>query len=338
MMQTLPEISIIIPVYKVEKYLQPCLESISSQTFTGWECILVDDGSPDNSGAICEEYAARDSRFKVIHRKNGGVSAARNDGLEVSRGKYISFIDPDDIAHPLMMERLKELIESHDADVAQVGFELWFKSFRRKKALVDSVVELERGKVAQELLYGRRLPCYVWNKLFRREVIDTHFPEGMVFEDMYVMSQWVSNIRKMVISPEILYSYRQRCGSIVNSNYAENRLEYLKSVFRLAYSLRTLEPMYVSEDVVYKCIWKGVICAGKNIARYVDEAVIRVDAIGKVSRLSRNIYIPPAKKIGLKTWWRIHLLHSNPKAFARMMRFVYFFSSHKYKRINNQFD
>lgn len=333
-----PEISIIIPVYKVEKYLRECLDSISSQTFGDWECILVDDGSPDRSGEICAEYAARDPRFHVIHRENGGVSVARNDGLEVSRGRFISFIDPDDIAHPEMMARLRELLISHDADVAQVSYELLFKSFKKEKPLVDSVIDLDRGKVAQELLYGRKLPCYVWNKMFRREVIDTHFPDGMVFEDMYVMSQWVGNIRKMVISPEILYTYRQRCGSIVNSNYAENRLEYLKSVFRLAYSLRALEPLNVSDKVVYKCVWKGVICAGKNISRYVDDATTRVGAVSKVGILCRDIHIPSVRSLGIKTWLRIHLLRANPKAFSRMMRFVYIFSSHKYKRINNQFD
>lgn len=91
-----PQISIIIPVYKAEKYLHDCLDSIAAQTFADWECILIDDGSPDSSGMICEEYAARDSRFIAVHQKNGGVSAARNAGLAIARGDWIGFVDADD--------------------------------------------------------------------------------------------------------------------------------------------------------------------------------------------------------------------------------------------------
>lgn len=337
MIQTPPEISVIIPVYNVEKYLRQCLDSIESQTFHNWECILIDDGSPDNSGAICDEYEAKDARFRVIHSVNGGISAARNIGLDISRGRYISFVDPDDIVHSEMLQRLRNLIVSNDADVAQVGFELLFTNFVKKRPLVDSVMVLDRGEVAKELLYGKRIQSYVWNKLFRREVIDTPFPEGMVFEDMYVMSQWINNIHKMVLSPDVLYSYRQRSGSIVNSNYATNRLEYLKSIFQLVYSLRALDPINVSAAVAEKCIWKGVIGAGKKIARHVDDTDICVEAVNKINRQCSSLLMPKIKTVGLKMWCRIHLMRKNPEMFVRMMRIVYALGSHKYKRRKGQF-
>lgn len=338
MIQTPPEISIIIPVYNVERYLRQCLDSIESQTFRNWECILIDDGSPDNSGAICDEYEAKDSRFKVIHCANGGVSTARNIGLDISRGSYISFVDPDDIVHENMLQRLRDLIVSNDADVAQVGFELLFTTFTKDRPLVNSEIVFERGEVARELLNGKKIPCYVWNKLFRREVIDTPFPDGMVFEDMYAMSQWINNIRKMVISPEILYSYRQRSGSIVNSNYATNRLEYLKSIFQLVFSLRALDPMNVSAAVAEKCIWKGVIGAGKNIARHVTDRDICIDAVNKINKLCRTLPMPKIKTVGFKMRSRIYLMRNNPDMFVRVMRLVYAFGSHKYKRKKGQFD
>lgn len=338
MIQTAPEISIIVPVYNVEKYLRQCLDSIKSQTFQDWECILIDDGSKDNSGAICDEYQEHDSRFRVIHRDNGGVSAARNDGLIVSQGRYISFVDPDDVVHCHMLERLRILITAHKADVAQVGYELLFTSFSKKKPLVESLVELDRGDVAKELLNGSRLPCYLWNKLFKREVIDTPFPEGMVFEDMYVMSQWVSNVKKMILSPEILYSYRQRSGSIVNSNYATNLLEHLKSVFRLVYSMRTLEPMNVSSVIAEKCIWKGVIGTAKNIARFVDNDDACMEALTNINMLCRNLSMPKIETVGLKTRYRISLLRNHPEMFVRIMRLVYSLECHKYRRRKGQFN
>lgn len=118
-----PEISIIVPVYNVERYLGECLDSIKSQTFTNWECILVDDGSPDKSIDICEKYSAGDSRFKVVRRSNGGLSAARNTGLSYARGNFISFVDSDDIVYPEYLSRLHSLMIEYDADVVQVGYE-----------------------------------------------------------------------------------------------------------------------------------------------------------------------------------------------------------------------
>ena len=108
-----PEISIIIPVYKAEKYLRRCLDSVLSQTLSNWECILVDDGSPDQSGAICDEYAAKDSRFRVIHKPNGGVSSARNEGLDTAKGEFICFIDSDDWVGPKYLEHLHFLKTQH---------------------------------------------------------------------------------------------------------------------------------------------------------------------------------------------------------------------------------
>lgn len=116
-----PTISIIIPVYKVEKYLSKCLDSIAAQTFTDWECILIDDGSPDASGKICDEYAQKDSRFVVIHKKNAGVSAARNDGLKNARGKWISFFDSDDTIDKETYEDSLKVAEEKNADLVQWG-------------------------------------------------------------------------------------------------------------------------------------------------------------------------------------------------------------------------
>lgn len=119
---TAPKISIIVPVYNVEKYLRRCLDSIASQTFNDWECILIDDGSPDNSGSICDEYAEKDSRFRVIHQKNAGVSAARNAGLDAARGEWIGFVDSDDWIEKDCYEILIEIATRERADVVRFNF------------------------------------------------------------------------------------------------------------------------------------------------------------------------------------------------------------------------
>lgn len=118
---TSPKISIIVPVYKVEQYLRRCLDSIVAQTFTDWECILIDDGSPDNSGVICDEYVAKDNRFHVIHKENKGVSAARNAGLDAARGEWIGFVDSDDWIEPKTYETALNSVVCENADVICFG-------------------------------------------------------------------------------------------------------------------------------------------------------------------------------------------------------------------------
>ena len=114
-----PLLSIIVPVYNVEKYIERCIKSILNQSFTNFELILVDDGSPDNCGKICDEYKKKDSRIKVIHKKNGGLSDARNAGLNIATGKYIGFVDSDDIIHPQMYEKLFNCINKYNSDIVQ---------------------------------------------------------------------------------------------------------------------------------------------------------------------------------------------------------------------------
>lgn len=329
-----PEISIIVPIYDVEKYLRECLDSIKMQAFTDWECILVDDGSPDNSIEICKEFAAEDSRFKIIRRNNGGLSAARNTGLSHAAGKFVAFVDSDDIIYPDYLQRLHELIIEYDADVAQVGYYQLFTEFVRKRQLVDSIRVLRRGEVVMELIRDKRIPSYMWNKLFRREVIDSPFPEGVIYEDMYAMSQWVKNINRMVITPDLLYGYRQRKGSIVNSGFANNRIQYINGIIRRAETLRKLEPLTVDQSYVDANMWRGIVRAGKHIARNSVDVAGAKEALMKLSQISRSIPIPSAKEIGVKIWWRSHLLRDNPMWFMHLVSADRLISA-SYRRINN---
>lgn len=211
-------ISVIIPVYKVEPYLRKCLDSVLNQTYTNLEVILVDDGSPDNCPAICDGYAARDPRVKVIHKENGGVASARNTGLAAASGEYIAFADPDDHVAPEWLRILHhELIFSH-ADICSCGFYYgdpqlanWKKRGPQDKKILNS------DEAIRLLIADDKLQNYLWNKLFRRHLWQgLTFPEGRRFEDVSIMWKLILASEKICLIPEALYFYCVRSDSIVH--------------------------------------------------------------------------------------------------------------------------
>ncbi|MDE6084858.1 MAG: glycosyltransferase [Muribaculaceae bacterium] len=333
-----PEISIIIPVYNVEKYLRECLESIESQTFKDWECIIVDDGSPDCSRLICEEFVARDSRFVLVEQINSGLSAARNAGLEIARGKFISFVDSDDSVYPEFLERMYRVMIETGADVVQASYETQFTTFTHKRQLVKKTLEIDQRRVIKELMKNHIIPSYVWIKMFRREVIDTPFPNGKLFEDIYVLSRWVKNIHKMILIPDILYIYRQRKGSILNSNYAKNRLEYIKSMPDRVKVLRDLDPEAITDKDAELVTWKSYINAAKIIARLTKNPRRCRKAIMKIHEICRDVKLPSVKTLGLKKWIRAYMLRNHPQGFILYMHALYPLNYRKRKANKHLFD
>ena len=164
--ETSPLISIIVPVYDVEPYLRKCIDSILIQSYRDLEIILVDDGSPDNCGAICDEYAEKDKRIKVIHKKNGGLSDARNAGLDIATGEYIGFVDSDDWVMPDMYEYLYKAVKEYDADMSVCGYyDYWGKTISGRYCQDIQVYKGQEGiKALLDLKFGN----YVWNKLYKR--------------------------------------------------------------------------------------------------------------------------------------------------------------------------
>ena len=212
-------LSIIVPVYKVENYLQKCIDSILAQTFTDFELILVDDGSPDGCSALCDAAAAKDARVRVIHQKNGGLSAARNAGLDVARGAWIGFVDSDDYIAPEMYEKMYRAVQSTGADLALCDY-----------AKVDEAgVPCVQTHVAvpQKSLTGRELlqKAYwttvqiAWNKLYRRTIFaQLRYPVGKLNEDFFVIPEICLNTQKAVVVPDVLYYYVQRGDSIMGKS------------------------------------------------------------------------------------------------------------------------
>ena len=230
------ELSIIVPVYNVEKYLRECVDSILNQTFTDFELILVDDGSPDNCPQICDAYAEQDNRVRVIHQKNGGLSAARNAGIEAARGNWLGFIDSDDFIAPDFYEKLYKAARDADADCAICGVQ-WTAEDGHPIETPD-VLKAENGFwTGEEILETiKNRMNYAWmiavNKIYRHDIFETiRYPVGRLNEDVFVFAELFDTVEKAVCVEEPMYFYRQQESSIMHKaktcrNLDESRAFY----------------------------------------------------------------------------------------------------------------
>lgn len=228
------QVSIIVPVYQVEAYLRQCIDSILAQTFTDFELILVDDGSKDQSGAICDEYAGMDGRVRVIHKENGGLSDARNRGLDQAVGNYFMFVDSDDYIAPTMLECLHQSIVSAEADIAICNYLYLFENDRERDFSTD--LKPEVLPAAEIFYYRKNEPNYgfwtvAWNKLYKRETLGkVRFRFGKYHEDEF----WANDIYQMDIKvvtiPQSLYYYRQRDNSIMGKESIARNLDILEAL------------------------------------------------------------------------------------------------------------
>ena len=227
------KISIIIPIYNVEQYLPQCLKSVINQTYQNLEIILVDDGSTDACPQICEEFALKDNRIKLIHKKNGGLSDARNAGLKRATGDFISFIDSDDFVAVDFCEKLLKALLENTADVAECDFLAFDNDQDLEKFSTDTKEKIEvfETEAAVELLMKEYFKQTVWNKLYRREVLGHfEFPVGKINEDEFWTYKVFGNSKKLVKITDVLYFYRQQAASIMGKQYSLKRLDGLQAL------------------------------------------------------------------------------------------------------------
>ena len=216
----LPLISVVVPVYNVEKYLDKCLASICGQTYGNLEIILVDDGSRDSSGDICDRWASSDKRIKVLHTANGGLSAARNKGLDIATGSLVGFVDSDDYIDEDMYEFLYGLMRDYDTDISVCGNYFEEKGRNRNLRVLHSPCTYDREQSLRLLIQDKLLRNYVWDKLYKRELFDgLRFEKGVIFEDIKFMFEVISRMDRIVIFDKFKYHYVQRPGSIINTKY-----------------------------------------------------------------------------------------------------------------------
>lgn len=227
-------ISVIMPVYNVAKYLPQCIESVLNQDYENLEVILIDDGSMDESGAICDRYAAQDSRVRVIHQKNGGAAAAKNAGLRIATGEYLSFVDSDDYLEPNVYGYMVDVLRSHDADAAQFAFRDVYRN-RTEDQIVNSGRSVVDGKDYLARFTKDWSCALLWNKLYKRSLYDgVFFEEGHKIDDEYFTYQGFLKSCKVVCDDRIIYNYRKRTSSVMNSPAAAEQrlLDCLDSVVK----------------------------------------------------------------------------------------------------------
>lgn len=223
------EISIIVPVYKVEKYLEKCVDSILAQTFTDFELILVDDGSPDRSGAMCDEYAQKDSRVRVIHKENGGLSSARNAGIDVAKGRYLGFVDSDDYIAADMYELLYQEITQSQADLAICGiYDVYEGKPPKIKKKIHEVVSPEEALLL--ILQGNIISVHAYNKLYKKNLFDEiRYPIGKYHEDSFIIVDVLDKCNKVAINSSQKYYYFHREGSITTESFSEKQFEFIEA-------------------------------------------------------------------------------------------------------------
>lgn len=238
-------ISIIIPVYKVEKYLEKCIESVLKQTYTNLQIILVDDGSPDNCGKICDEYAKKDPRIEVIHKVNGGLSDARNVGIAKAKGKYIGFVDSDDYIKEDMYEILINLIKEYDADVSICNLYDVIDGKEYIRNNENGIQEYSRLEILKEVLLDKNIQSYAWNKLYKKELFDEiKYPIGKKYEDIGTTFYVFEKCNKIVVTSEPEYYYLKRSDSLVNNVTESTILDYTDIIIqRYLYTQKNIEKL-----------------------------------------------------------------------------------------------
>lgn len=221
------EISIIVPVYNVEKYLKKCVDSILNQTFQDFELILVDDGSPDNSGYICDQYAEKDSRVRVIHKENGGLSDARNAGIDVAQGKYLGFVDSDDYIAEDMYEQLHTSLKNNNADLSICGI---YDVYEGRKPIKKTEKELllNRDEALIMIFHGNEISVHAVNKLYKREIFSTvRYPFGKYHEDSYTIVDVLDRCNNIAINTKQKYYYFHRNESITSQSFSNKQFEFI---------------------------------------------------------------------------------------------------------------
>lgn len=315
-----PLLSVIVPVYKVEAYLEKCLQSLTAQTYSNLEILLVDDGSPDQSGAICDRWAEQDSRIRVIHQKNQGAGAARNAALDVAQGELIGFVDSDDYLSPQMYAHLYSLMEGN-VDIAECEIlETEDDSCPLDDgtgAEVHSYSGVEAMSLHIEDTWFRQTPP---NKLYRRRVLEgVRFPVGNLIDDEYVTYRAIGASRRLVHSTARMYAYRQQPGSAMHKPYSLKRLEGIRAKQeRLAFLEENMEALVpqAKNDLLMSCLYgmQGTLRNLTGEEKKQAEAFL-YDALAALKEI-------PGDSSGGKRRVLLQCVQRFPKATARMVNLL----------------
>lgn len=267
----MPKISIIVPIYKAEKYLKECIESILNQTYNDWELLLIDDGSPDKSGLICDEYATKDKRIRSLHKSNGGVSSARNFGLKEIRGEWVTFVDSDDCLYPKALQILLEYVEKENLDLVQCSFNTTY--------IESQISDIEIKKsTAKEYVKTHNVLTTVWGSLFKSHII---LENNIIFdqlinlgEDQIFLFNYLLYVKFVSRIKEILYFYRTNPISAVHNQKPKHQ----KDSVRAFKALKRCNPLAQSQ------------CDSMLFYWFISLAVNGMVPVGEITELFNDVH------------------------------------------------
>ncbi|ADY12106.1 glycosyltransferase family 2 protein [Sphaerochaeta globosa] len=293
-------ISIIVPIYKVEKYLEKCISSIQTQLYSNIEIILVDDGSPDRCGQICDEYAKKDKRIIVVHQVNGGLSNARNSGIRVAKGVFLVFVDSDDwIENDYVLKLYFSAIETN-ADLTICGIRYVDEDGLTLKTVLPGKEGSFSNSDIIRSMYGRNRTPYVtaWTKLYKKDLFDkVLFPDGKIHEDEYTFYQYIYYSKVISIVNEPLYNTTVREGSITTSKYSIRRLDCIEALF---YRIEFYTRISDIEDQVRFIIkeFYGAYAFGLSRIKPINES--ECNRVIEVKSMAKQILHLHSKEMGVK--------------------------------------
>ena len=318
-------ISIIIPVYNVEDYLHYAIESLEKQTYKNFEIILVNDGSTDDSGKLCDEYSEKYSNVRVFHKENGGLSDARNFGVQQAKGEFIIFLDPDDYLEVYSLELLAGIQEMYDCDIVSTrvkATELYnvYSNHYLTEENFKNVVIMDRDVFLEEAFYDKVATVSACGKLYRKSILEIPFPIGRIYEDLYIISEHVGKANKIVHTPLQIYNYYKRQGSIVNSKFTSKQYDFFDAI---AYNRQVIREKFNNVDKLVTAInAKEVIGSFKIIGSAYKTSISDVYKIRKLikencSNILRN------KRISYTFKMKYMLFILSPYLFNIIKRFVF---------------
>lgn len=235
-------ISIVVPVYNISGYIEKCISSLSGQTYKNIEIVLVDDGSTDNSGDICEVYAKKDGRVKVIHKKNGGLSDARNKGIGNATGEYISLVDGDDYVDKDYIEKQYKTLKKYDADMVITSHKVIYPKKTIDESTGKEYTDNSEG-ILKRILYDDGVDLSAWGKLYKKSLFDNiEYPRGRLFEDSATTYKLVDTSNTIAVNSVPTYNYMMRSDSIVNETFSESKMDLIISTEEMTDYIRKKYP------------------------------------------------------------------------------------------------
>lgn len=318
-------ISVIVPIYNIEQYLRKCIDSILNQTYKDLEIILVDDGSPDKCPDICDEYTKKDSRIKVIHKANGGLSDARNAGLDIAQGEYISFIDSDDYIDEYMYEDMLSAIENSDADLCICGYDRVNGAGEIRSSAHYRNAVLSRNEAYEMLVQGNVFFIISCNKLYKRKIFnDLRFKVGKTHEDEFIMHHVYGECDKIVTLEKPYYYYLVRESSITGSVKGNvkhydaieayvDRMAFYSETDNREFAARMI-PITLSKYLEVKRI------VGTNDSKTKERSLTLREAIIETSRLIDKTLLHLSDRIGIKAFFVSDGLYAIWRKFIDFVR------------------